>query len=547
MNRSIVRYSSAVACLSIATLALTACSGAGSSSKATSANHTLTIAIDTDFQTFNPGLSSYQESNELIYNVYDEFYHLGTTAGPSPYITNYDADKCDSMAIASSAFSPNDMSVTINVRKGMTFHHTGNPVNAADITWLFNHAAAGHGTGAPDTYGAMQFLHFESWHQTGPYSVQIKFSQPVSQDVFCQYLRQVEFAVLDATQIKKHITNSDPFGDTYIDETPDLGSGAYEVESYTPGSQMVLQAYPEYWGLKPYYNRIVIEIVPDEATRALLLREGSVDVAEYLGQDTMASLKAVSTVRILSIPSRNQMWMGFHFVGALRNRLVRQALAYAVPYSAIISQVYKGYAKLSTGVIADLGKDNDPSTYPYTYNPAKAKGLLRQAGFSNGIRLTCAYQQGISTEEQLLVLLQGAFKNVGVSLSLQPETGAALATALGTPTTACWLREVLWYIDDPGYVGYYVGSSGSPLASWFGNFSSPSLDKVIADMQLPTTTPQQEAAQKAAAIQYQRIVNGLAPILFLGDLDFQIGTQTTVCGYQQQPDSLLYYAAFRAC
>ena len=131
------------------------------------------------------------------------------------------------------------------------------------------------------------------------------------------------------------------------------------------GVQTVLVANPRYHGKKPYFTRVILKVVPSAATRALLLRRGSVDVAETLGVDDLAALRSADGVKVLSIPDRNQYHLGLNAKRAPFDKVeVRQALSYAVPYDSIAKEVLRGQAATSASPIARAAPSSTATTGP---------------------------------------------------------------------------------------------------------------------------------------------------------------------------------------
>ena len=126
---------------------------------------------------------------------------------------------------------------------------------------------------------------------------------------FLPLFRDQSTAPVDSKQMKQEATAKDPWAKTWK-ARHDAASGPYMVESMKSGVQTVLVANPRYHGKKPFFTRVILKVVPSAATRALLLRRGSVDVAETLGVDDLAALRSADGVKVLSIPDRNQYHLG---------------------------------------------------------------------------------------------------------------------------------------------------------------------------------------------------------------------------------------------
>lgn len=529
--------------LGVATLlVLTACgtqgpaaSGAPGGSQGTAGGNTLTIAMSGDIETLDPAMSHFQRSNEVIYNIYDQWFLYDTPPGDQG-IPTYDPTTILGSAIDTWEMSEDNRSVVLHVREDMTFHRTGNPVTADDVIYWFERAQGLESGPAAN----MALSKIESWEKLGDMEVEITFSDVPAYFFFM--FRDQASGLLDSVDIQANgVSDDDPWGTEYVAQT-DVASGEYEIESYTPGSELVLRAFEGYWGEPPFFERVVIKIVPAEAERALLLQQGAVDIAQELSTNTLADLEAAEGVNVLSINSRNQFMIGLNVTKEpFSDKLVRQALAYAIPYERIVEEVYQGQGIVSKGVVPVLGAYHDSSTYPYTYDPERARQLLAEAGHPDGFEFTVHLSEGNATIEQTAVFLQTALRDVGIEMGIEVESASQFAESQDGLEVDAWMRDLLWYVDDPGYIGGYIGSSTT--CCFKTGYSNQELDGIISDLQV--LTPEQAEEKAELATQYQRIFNEDSPVIFLGDLNFQIAMRADIANYTQLADNLLWYPPLR--
>lgn len=492
--------------------------------------NTLTIAMSGDIETLDPAMSHFQRSNEVIYNIYDQWFLYDTPPGDQG-IPTYDPTTILGSAIDSWTMADDNRSVVLHVREGMTFHRTGNPVTADDVAYWFERAQ-GLETGPAAN---MSLSKIDSWRKISDMEVEVTFSDVPAYFFFM--FRDQASGLLDSVDIKANAAQDDPWGTEYVAQT-DVASGEYEIESQTPGSELVLRAFDGYWGEKPYFDRIVIKIVPAEADRALLLQQGAVDIAQELSTDTLASLEGTEGVNVLSIKSRNQIMMGLNVTKEpFIDTTLRQAVAYAIPFERIVEEVYENEGIVSQGVIPVLGAYHDPETYPYKYDPDISRELLAEAGHPDGFEFTVHLSEGNATIEQAAVFVQTSLREVGIEMGIEVESASQFAESQDGLEVDAWMRDLLWYVDDPGYIGGYIGSSTT--CCFKTGYSKPELDEIIGQLQV--LTPEQSDEKAALATQYQEIFNDDSPVIFLGDLSFQIAMREDIGGYTQLADNLLWY------
>jgi peptide/nickel transport system substrate-binding protein len=492
---------------------------------------TLTIAISGDIETIDPPFSRFQRSNEVNYNIYDQFFRYAYSDTGKGY-SLYDVSKIEGEAIESWEFSSDFMSVKLKVRENK-FAKTGNPVTADDIVYWYERA---FGTDSGTKFNAVtsQVLTMDQVKKTGPMEVTLTFAKP--SPWFFYLFRDQSQAPQDSVEVAKHVTADDPWAAQWLAKN-DASSGEYFVESWEPGVQMVLRANPTYWKQpSAYFRKVVLRIVPSSATRALLLQQGAVDIATDLSTDELDSLRSAEGVKVLSIPTRNQMIMGLNVTKPpFDNVKVRQALTYAAPYQKIVDGVFKGRAMPSAGPIPVGGQFHDSSLWPFKEDVEKAKALLKEAGLENGFEFTLDITEGVPVQEQIAILLQEAYGNIGVKMTINKQTSAAFAEGLGQLTHQAWMRDLLWYVDDAGYTGVLFFKTKA-VVNWTG-YSNPEMDKLIDEMVVTVD----EAKKKEQAIQYQKIAIPDAPALYLAEMPFELAMRDNIEGYVQLPDNLLWY------
>jgi len=492
---------------------------------------TLTIAIPSDIETLDPPFSRFQRSNETNYNIYDQFFRYAYTDTGKGYGL-YDVNKIEGEAIESWKLSDDYKSIVLKVRENK-FSHTGNPVTADDIVYWFQRA---FGTDSGTKFNAVtsNVNSMDQVKKTGPMEVTIQFAKP--SPWFFYLFRDQSQAPQDSVEIAKHVTSDDPWASKWLAKN-DASSGEYFVESWEPGVQMVLKANPNYWAKPPaFFRKVVLKVVPSSANRALLLQQGAVDIASDLSTDELDSLRGSQGVNVLSIPTRNQMILGFNVTKPpFDNVKVRQALTYAAPYKKIVDGVFKGRAQVSEGPVPVGGQLHDKSLWTFSEDVDKAKALLKEAGMEKGFEFTLDISEGVPVQEQIAVLLQDSFSKIGVTMKINKQTSAAFAEGLGKLTHQAWMRDLLWYVDDPGYTGVLFFKTGA-VVNWTG-YSNKDVDKLIDEM-VVTVDP---AKKKELATQYQKLTIADAPALYLGEMPFEIAMRADIEGYVQLPDNLLWY------
>lgn len=498
-------------------------------------NRVLRIAIPDDVETVDPPFSHFQMSNEVNYNLYDQFFTYGLDDSPAGYSV-YNPQKILGSAVESWRTSADERTIVLSLRRGARFARTGNPVTADDFIYWFDRAKALKA----GTWFNIISADIEEWYKTGDYEVTLHFRKP--NPFFFFLFRDQSQSPPEKDVLTRHADRDDPWSTRWAARN-DAGSGAYYVEKWIPGVEVTLKANPYYRRDASYFQEVRLYIVPSSAGRALLLARGAVDIAEQLGTIEIDNLRPMHGIKITSVQTRNQYLVGLNNAQApFTNKLVRQALAYAVPYDVIVKDVFSGQALKSSGPIPIKGQFHDGSLWPYSTDYDKAKELLRQAGLPNGFGFTLAVASGNPVAMELAVVLQSSFRKAGVSMRIDPQNAAVFAERLDRRSHQAWLRDLLLYVDDPGYMGAFYYRSAAIL-NWMA-YSNPEVDRLFDQINL-LRRPQDREQKDRLCQQAQKLIIDDAPVLYLAEPNFNLAMRDDIEGYVQQPDNLLWYAPLR--
>jgi peptide/nickel transport system substrate-binding protein len=257
-----------------------------------------------------------------------------------------------------------------------------------------------------------------------------------------------------------------------------VGTGAYRFVEWVKDERLVMQANHDWWGWEgkaPGVERVIWKPIPDDFPRIIALEKGDVDVITNVPPDRMKSIADGRGTRLLTVPSSRYVALSVNSTQPpLSDKRVRQALAYALDVPALIRNLYAGMGKPYSGGLADTDFGYNSALKPYPYDPAKARALLAQAGFPNGIDVTIYFGNGTMVNDKALMEAIGdMWSKVGIRAKLEMmEMGARQrmnneravppsGLFLGNPqSTLLDADGSLWRIFHPtGFNGkYWVGS-----------------------------------------------------------------------------------------
>jgi peptide/nickel transport system substrate-binding protein len=204
---------------------------------------------------------------------------------------------------------------------------------------------------------------------------------------------------------------------------------------------------------------------------------------------------------------------------------VRRALSYATPYQEILEKVYRGFAGPAAGPLSDHAAGFDPYLHAYTYDPERARELLREAGHSNGFRTTLAYNTADPLGEPVSAQLRSAFRDVGVMLDVEALPSSTYTEALFTGKRPMFFYQGGADSPDPAYaLGVFYQSKSSN--NW-GGYESAEADACLAEAGRPGLDWKQRVEQHKRCA---RIITDDAPWLWIAQPGFQVSTRRDVTG-----------------
>lgn len=205
-----------------------------------------------------------------------------------------------------------------------------------------------------------------------------------------------------------------------------IGSGPYKLKAYVPNDRLELTAVPDH-PAKPTISEVVIRNIPDTTARLAGIRTGELDLAVGIPYDQIESLKSAGLKLVTITAGRsNGAFMDSVVDGPTGNKLVRQAINYAIDKNLMVKQIFQGYT------VPDQGQILQPETFgfnpdikPYPYDPAKAKQLLAQAGYPTGFKMRSDVYLNSAESQSSWLFIQQQLKEVGIEVELNTYTDSA--------------------------------------------------------------------------------------------------------------------------
>lgn len=171
-----------------------------------------------------------------------------------------------------------------------------------------------------------------------------------------------------------------------VDMDP-IGTGPFELKQYHKDSRILFSAFPDYWQGKAKIDRLVFSITPDASIRYAKL-ENECQVMPFPNPADLPRMRENKDINLMQKAGLNTGFLAFNTQKApLDNVKVRQALALAINKPAIIEAVFHGTGTAAKNILPPGVWSADADLKDYDYDPEKAKALLKEAGFANGMTI----------------------------------------------------------------------------------------------------------------------------------------------------------------
>jgi peptide/nickel transport system substrate-binding protein len=301
------------------------------------------------------------------------------------------------------------------LRKGATFHN-GDPVTADDVKFTL------------DRYRGVASKTFKARvaavEVVDPLRVRIRLKQP-----WPDFMTFFGTPATGAGWIvpRRYV---EKVGDDGFKKAP-VGAGPYRFVSFTPGVELVLEAFEPYWRKPPHVKRLVFKVVPEESTRLAMLKRGEADIAYSIRGALAEEVKRSPGLTLKPTYMAWTQWGQFTAEqwdpkSPWSDRRVRLAANLAIDRGQINQAEYLSFAR-PTGSIIPHAFEFAWAAPPYAFDPGKARQLLAEAGYPNG------FDGGTISSDMVYASIAEAVTNyvagVGIRLKVTPMERAAFSKA----------------------------------------------------------------------------------------------------------------------
>lgn len=332
------------------------------------------------------------------------------------------------IAIGEPQISEDGLQWTFDMKEGVLFHD-GVELTAHDVVYTYSIFLDEDYTGPR----AGSFTSLENIEALSDYQVRFTLSEP-----------DARFATLTGYGIlPRHLLEDVPIAELgdyqafNIDQP--IGAGPFRFVSWTSGQNLVLEAFEDYHGGRPYLDRVTFRFVQDLNAMVLLLGQGEVHYAAGIPPEELPTVESFDNVDVHSTLALRYDFLGYNLRNPLfQDKRVRQALTHAIDRQEIVDTVMEGNATVAHAPVSPLSWAYNDDVPVFNFDPERAKALLAEAGWvpgSDGIMqkdgerfsFEILSNDGNNVRRDLGIIVQQQLAGIGIEVTpRQMEWGAFL-------------------------------------------------------------------------------------------------------------------------
>jgi len=306
--------------------------------------------------------------------------------------------------------SPDGLTYDFTLRSGVKFHN-GETMTADDVKFSFDRYKGAANKLLKDKVRTVQIV--------DPLRVRFVLKEP-----WPDFLTFYASPATGAGWIvpKKYV---EKVGDDGYKKAP-VGAGPYRFVSFTPGIELVMEAFDQYWRKSPSVKRLVFKSVTEESTRLAMLKRGEADIVYSVRGALAQELQRTPGLTLKPTILHGTQWVNFvdqwDPKSPWADKRVRMAANHAIDRNAINQAETLGFSRITASIIPHSFEFAwQPPLWPY--DPAKAKKLLAEAGYPNGFN---AGEYSVdSAYTSVVEAIVNYFSAVGISAKVRPLERAA--------------------------------------------------------------------------------------------------------------------------
>ena len=475
-----------------------------------------------DIVSIDPAEAYEFSSGEYVTQTYDR-------------LVQYDAPDVKTLAPGlASEWAADDAgkTITFTLRDGVKFT-SGNPLRAEDVVYSWKRVVVLNKAPAFIlTQLGWTPENFDSMVKADGNKVVLKYAGDFSSAFVLNVLAARPASVVDAVTVQANEAAGD-MGNAWL-KANSAGTGPFVLKAFRPAEIINLEANPNYFLGAPAIKGVIIRHVAEAATQQLLLELGDVDIAKNLTPDQIAGLAGKDSVKIETYPQAAVHFLSFNQKeAALQPEAVWDAARYLVDYKGMTDSFLKGQMQIHQA-FWPKGFPGSLDDTPYSYDPAKAKQILADAGIKTPIKVSLDVINSTPFTD-MAQSLQATFAEGGIDFEIIPGTGSQVITKYRARTHQAML--LYWgpdFMDPDSNAGAFAFNEDNSddhyqsTTTWRNGWAVP------AELNAETKAAKAEAdpaKRNEMYVDLQKKVQAKSPIIIMFQAATQVAIAKNVEGY----------------
>jgi peptide/nickel transport system substrate-binding protein len=350
----------------------------------------LVVAVGSDVATLDPTIYHAIISYNARINIFDALTDIGPDNTAIPHLaTHWES-------------SPDAKTWTFTIRTGAKFHN-GDPVTIDDV--IFSYQKIMDDERSPTRIHVNHIATIDRLSDT-----QLRFNLKAP---FAPFDRTATIIAIISKRAYLEM-GADAFGKRPV------GSGPYKVVNWIKDDRIELQAFDEWWGGAPPIKSVWLRAVPSEASRSAALLSGEIDIVPSIPPALVQNLGNRPGIKVKTGDGYKVVFLGFNPADRnLADLKMRQAIDMAIDRNAITQKLLRGLAVPIGQIVAKVSFGYDPNRAPTSFDPERAKQLVKEAGYQGEPILLQYPSDFIASADTVAAAISGYLRNVGIDVKLE--------------------------------------------------------------------------------------------------------------------------------
>lgn len=382
-----------MACFLTAAAMMTILAGCGDSNKISDdfgnneVKDTLILAVSQESKMLDPQATTDTADYSIINNIYDTLVDL-----------NLEDGSVSSRLAETWEVSEDNRSYTFHLRENVKWQN-GEIFTADDVKFTYERAKE-------SAYCVSEASNIASVEVVDANTVVVNFEN--ADPYALQKLGIMNMAIVNQKAVE---AAGEDFGRNPV------GTGSYTLESWSSGNQMVLERFDDCWRGKAALKTVTVRVISDYSAKVMSIQSADVDMIDAISSSEVDKIKNTDGVEFMLQNTYEICYIGMNETQApFDNKLVRQAISYAINKEDILIGGSNGLGEVSNSILADTLPGYKDMSYPY--DPDKARELLAEAGYPDGLTVDACFM-ATADSTMIVPIIQQQLAEVGVTLNIQ--------------------------------------------------------------------------------------------------------------------------------